>query len=218
MNALHELLLVGAADPDDAATLAVAGVISLSDQRLSGYQAPIVGLAGPEFRRLLEWFFPALDCQQAAHQLPLAAYPAYTPGLGDEFPDLLELLLEHCTHPGEPARWLAYSVATGCMGHNHLWQDLGLPNRAMLSELLRAHFHNLFARNVGDMKWKKFFYKQLCDKAEINLCRAPSCGVCTDYAICFGQERGAPLVATSGKRWLMRQAGEGDGDSLNERA
>ena len=28
--------------------------------------------------------------------------------------------------------------------------------------VLDRHFHALAARNTGDMKWKKFFYKQLC--------------------------------------------------------
>jgi NifQ len=27
-----------------------------------------------------------------------------------------------------------------------------------------------------------------CDKAELSICRAPSCSVCSDYAVCFGPE------------------------------
>ncbi|MFO1433535.1 MAG: nitrogen fixation protein NifQ [Candidatus Competibacteraceae bacterium] len=210
MNALHKLLLGGAAAPDEPAILAIAGVISLRELRLPAYRAPIIGLSEQEFRRLLRRFFPALDLAQAAAWLPLEPYPLYTPGVGDEFPDLLNLLLEHVSFSGEEARWLAHTVATGCMGRNHLWQDLGLLDRGMLSALLSVHFATLFRRNVGDMKWKKFFYKQLCDKAAINLCRAPSCGVCTDYQRCFGQEPGRPLLAAANQFWQEREAEAGE--------
>jgi nitrogen fixation protein NifQ len=65
---------------------------------------------------------------------------------------------------------------------------MGLPSRDVLSQLLRRYFTTLHDKNTGNMKWKKFFYKQLCDQAEVNLCRAPSCQVCSDYAACFGPE------------------------------
>ncbi|MCK7499364.1 MAG: nitrogen fixation protein NifQ [Comamonadaceae bacterium] len=31
------------------------------------------------------------------------------------------------------------------------------------------------------MKWKKFLYKQLCEREEILVCKAPSCAVCCDH-------------------------------------
>jgi nitrogen fixation protein NifQ len=42
------------------------------------------------------------------------------------------------------------------------------------------------------MRWKKFFYLKLCERAEIRACRAPSCGVCKMQVECFGSEE-APL-------------------------
>ena len=42
--------------------------------------------------------------------------------------------------------------------------------------------------NTGDMKWKKFLYRQFCSREGIYVCPAPSCGVCKDYAKCFGPE------------------------------
>jgi nitrogen fixation protein NifQ len=206
MNPVHELLLAGALTPDEPVTLALTGVIALREQRLLAYQAPIVGLTEATFRRLLQRFFPNLDLVRAAAWLPLDVYPVYTPGVGDEFPDLLALLLEHRSVPGEKSHWLAQAVATACMGRNHLWQDLGLLHRGMLSVLMREQFTTLFLRNVGDMKWKKFFYKQLCEQAEMNLCRAPSCGVCNDYQHCFGYEPGQSLLAVpdKDKLWVLR--------------
>lgn len=106
----------------------------------------------------------------------------------DEYEDLLALLREYARDASDESAWLAGAMAAACMGGNHLWQDLGLANRQELSELMQAHFPRLYAKNTGNMKWKKFFYKQLCERAEVQACRAPSCAVCADYAGCFGTE------------------------------
>ncbi|WP_235839875.1 nitrogen fixation protein NifQ [Derxia lacustris] len=107
------------------------------------------------------------------------------PDRHEEYADLLELLLDAVVLPGEGgaalARWLAYS----CMGEGHLWEDLGLPERPELTRLMADCFPRLRAANSQDMRWKKFFYKQLCDRAEVSVCRAPSCSVCSEYSVCF---------------------------------
>ena len=91
-------------------------------------------------------------------------------------------------------------LATACLGDNHLWQDMGLSHRDALSDLLRRHFTALYDKNTGNMKWKKFFYKHLCERAEVNLCRAPSCQVCIDYAKCFGSEDGVGDIISTTSR------------------
>ncbi len=101
---------------------------------------------------------------------------------------LLELLLANCSLCSPDSHWLAQIVAEGCLGEDHLWQDLGLWSREDLSALLLHGFAPLARRNVREMKWKKFFYKQLCAAADISLCRAPSCAACQDYEHCFGPE------------------------------
>jgi nitrogen fixation protein NifQ len=65
---------------------------------------------------------------------------------------------------------------------------MGLPSRDVLSQLMRAYFPVLYYKNSTNMKWKKFFYKQLCDRRDVPMCKAPSCGQCCDYALCFGAE------------------------------
>lgn len=110
----------------------------------------------------------------------------------DEVEDLQSLLLAHAAGPGREL--LAGAVARGCLGENHLWQDLGLPQRQSLSRLLEEHFPRLWEKNSGNMRWKKFFYLQLCEQAEIRACRAPSCGVCAHMQECFGSEEGSPLA------------------------
>jgi nitrogen fixation protein NifQ len=83
---------------------------------------------------------------------------------------------------------MAEVVTNACMANDHLWQDLGLWSREYLSQLMRQNFPSLAAKNVHDMKWKKFLYKQLCDKEGISVCRSPSCEYCVDYLNCFGPE------------------------------
>ena len=106
----------------------------------------------------------------------------------EEFDDIVQLLLDHACDGSDATREMALCIANACMGDKHLWQDMGLPSRPALSELMRMRFPALAAKNSGDMKWKKFFYKQLCERAEIFICKAPTCGVCIDYDKCFGPE------------------------------
>ena len=106
----------------------------------------------------------------------------------DEWQDVRDLLLENRANISDQEVLLAEIVSAACMGGGHLWRDLGMPNRAGLSDLLNTYFGDLAARNFNDMKWKKFFYKQLCDKQGAYVCRAPTCGECAAYDDCFGPE------------------------------
>jgi nitrogen fixation protein NifQ len=106
----------------------------------------------------------------------------------DEYEDLLALLLEYRATADAASEQLCIFVARSAMGENHLWQDMGLPNRQALSDLMRENFPTLFALNSGNMKWKKFFYRQLCERAGVPICKSPHCADCDDYAVCFGPE------------------------------
>lgn len=102
--------------------------------------------------------------------------------------DVLGLLFEHRAHRNMSEQWMAEIVTAACMASDHLWQDLGLWSREYLSRLMQQNFPTLAAKNVHDMKWKKFIYKQLCEQEGINACRSPSCEYCADYLNCFGPE------------------------------
>jgi len=122
---------------------------------------------------------------------PLAAIAARRATRDDEVDDVRSLLLDHAdpaAGPPDEARQVCEAIAVACLGDNHLWQDLQLPSRAELSALMAHWFPVLKARNSGDMKWKKFLYKQLCEREEVFVCKAPSCAVCTDLPLCFGPE------------------------------
>ena len=110
---------------------------------------------------------------------------------GDEVQDLRQLLLDHAAphHQGSAVlRETVETLALASLGDNHLWQDLQLPSRAELSALMRHFFPALVARNHADMKWKKFLYKQLCEREALFICKAPSCAQCDDRPVCFGPE------------------------------
>ncbi|MCB1889604.1 MAG: nitrogen fixation protein NifQ [Rhodocyclaceae bacterium] len=106
-----------------------------------------------------------------------------------EMGDLIRLLQDHADLEVAGALDMALIVASGCLGSDHLWQDLGLASRGELGELMRRNFPTLAARNDRDMKWKKFLYRQLCELEGLVICRAPSCEACSEFDDCFGPEQ-----------------------------
>jgi nitrogen fixation protein NifQ len=185
----YDPLMGYARDPQDPVTQAFVSAIEMarSSSRLTGRAG--FGLDADEFEALLNRYFPgaASVYLTPALRASLATGAARRVGT-DEFDDLVVLLLEHRSDDSRESRWLAYAIAACCMGDDHLWQDMGLPNRQALSDLLARHFSALFARNTGGMRWKKFFYKQLCERDGAFVCRSPSCAECVEYSNCFGPE------------------------------
>lgn len=169
--------------PGSLVSQALAGVIGQSWRQRGLQYLPLHGVDAPTTRRLLARHFPGAEWLPA---LKLETPEAF--GEAIEMDDVVALLVDHRTQADEDNTWLAHAVATGCLGADHLWQDMDLPARSVLSDLMRVHFTTLAARNAQDMKWKKFLYLQLCEREQIRVCKAPSCGVCTDYAVCFGPE------------------------------
>ena len=170
--------LAHARRPGDPATLAFAGVIAES---LRSRRLPLIrGLSESCFQQMLQEFFSDLAFSNGDSATPCTEF--------DEFDEIVELLLEHRATFTEQESWLAYAIASAAMGQNHLWQDLGLPSRSVLSSLMQTHFPTLAEKNVGDMKWKKFFYRQLCERAGVPICKSPHCADCCDYRICFAPE------------------------------
>ncbi|QWA13538.1 nitrogen fixation protein NifQ [Sodalis ligni] len=99
---------------------------------------------------------------------------------------LAEWLQQYMVPRGAPLNQL---IARGSLGFSHLWQDLGLSSREELRELMTDCFPELVRMNHRNMRWKKFFYRQLClaDSGEIN-CRSPSCEQCIEQESCFAPE------------------------------
>ncbi|TAJ81268.1 MAG: nitrogen fixation protein NifQ [Gallionellaceae bacterium] len=147
----------------------------------AGALPPGLGLEEKDFAALLARHFPGVGL------VVRNAGKADDPRV-PERDDVLALLLEHRAYLNMSEQWMAEIVTAACMANDHLWQDLGLWSREPLSKLMMQNFPALAAKNEYDMKWKKFLYKQLCEKEGINACRAPSCEYCADYLKCFGSE------------------------------
>jgi len=172
--------------PGDIRIVAFAGTIAQALSR-PGRGPLIRGLSEDRFARLMCTCFPGITLVNGG--------PSGNEGSNDEFDDLLNLLLDYRANACEISDWLSCCIASAAMQENHLWQDMGLPNRAVLSSLLTENFPKLALANAGDMKWKKFFYRQLCQRAGIALCKSPNCADCTDFSVCFGPETARPLEA-----------------------
>jgi nitrogen fixation protein NifQ len=142
-----------------------------------------LGLEPAQFNALTEHFFPGCNL---AGQSPSGNTLDFSRML--ERDDLVNLL-KNASKPGIiEIDWIIGVIVAGCLGSDHLWQDLGLWSRSQLSAMLQYNFPALAAKNDQDMKWKKFLYKQLCEAEGLYLCRAPSCNVCIDYPKCYGSE------------------------------
>ncbi|MCB1909237.1 MAG: nitrogen fixation protein NifQ [Rhodocyclaceae bacterium] len=143
------------------------------------------GLGRDDFQGLIGTHFPGL-VWRLPDDFAAAASPMRERAL--ELDDLVALLQRHAADgiPGAPA--IATVVAHGCLGSDHLWQDLGLAARGELSDLMQRNFPGLAARNDRDMKWKKFLYRQLCQEEGLFICRSPSCEQCSEFGDCFGPE------------------------------
>jgi nitrogen fixation protein NifQ len=140
-----------------------------------------LGLEPDEFRALIDTNF-------RPPTRPLTA-PRRTPADFSGMPekdDLESFLLTHAA-PGDRREraWMARILVAGCLGRDHLWQDLGLGSRGDLTALINHNFPAIQRMNQHNMRWKKFLYKQLCEAEGIHVCRSPSCGECVDYADCF---------------------------------
>lgn len=145
-----------------------------------------LGLDGTQLESLLGRYFPT-----ALWVIGSQLHDAGEMAIEEE--DLRDLLLRHRSVGRDEETWLAAIVARRSLESNHLWQDLGLHSRTDLSGLLTRNFDDLARKNTGDMKWKKFFYRALCEDEGLRLCKSPNCEICDDHPVCFGPETAASL-------------------------
>lgn len=179
-QSLYEDLLAHA---DDSVNSSWLGQIIVSWQLGEGVLPDALGIGEPQFQNLLAYRFPGYRLNSAA---PSGKTLDFSRML--EKQDLEQLLRRFAAVQNKDSEWLIAIIVAACLGSDHLWQDLGLWSRTDLSALLSHNFPQLAERNSKDMKWKKFLYKQLCEAEGLYVCRAPSCEVCKDYALCFGAE------------------------------
>ena len=138
-----------------------------------------LGLSGADLAALAARHLPGLA-------LPDTALPA--PAKSPEQMSIETLILWRAGLAGPEARWLAAILARRAQERRHLWEDLGLPSRAALGQMIAHRLPGLKAANAQDMRWKKFFYRQICADAAFSLCLSPSCEDCDERAACFAPD------------------------------
>ncbi|MGY3238026.1 nitrogen fixation protein NifQ [Bradyrhizobium sp. USDA 4472] len=148
-----------------------------------------VGLSGVELAALLEKYFPSTTINAAQQASPSEGADH------EEIAMLRDLLLKERSTQGDIGRWLAAMIARRAMESDHLWEALGLRNRGELVLVLSRHFGPLAARNVNNMRWKRFFYRMLCENDGVVMCTTPVCDQCNEFNVCFGEESGESRMA-----------------------
>ncbi|MBB93972.1 MAG: nitrogen fixation protein NifQ [Rhodobacteraceae bacterium] len=138
-----------------------------------------LGLSGADIAGLRDRWVPGAT-------LPDLDLPA--PPVPDDQRAIFTLVLWKGGAATDEARWLAAILARRSMEPHHLWQDMGLPDRSALSGLIRRHLPGLAAANVQNMRWKKFFYRQICSDAAFSLCLSPTCDACDERDDCFAPD------------------------------
>lgn len=193
-------------DAFDAHVLASIFTAAAMEIDPGGSLAEELGISGNELRRVIATYFP--DAATLLEDFGLDNEAT----VGDEEQSLRRLLLRSRSTPAPLSSVFSIIIARRATRPNHLWQDLGLANRSELSRLMQRHFAPLALRNRQDMKWKKFFYRLICQDENSRMCLAPSCSECCDFEGCFGDESGESILARN--RLVQERPGSIAGVSL----
>jgi nitrogen fixation protein NifQ len=168
-----------------AAILAVAAMEG-------GAVAERAGLDNNDLVKLIEQQFPRASDVAASW-----CAPAEKPDdeAAEEAAMVRDLLLANRSSEDEISRWLSAMVARRAIEPNHLWEDLGLRDRDELTRLLERHFAPIARKNLKNMKWKRFFYRSMCEDDGFVMCSTPVCTQCADFHRCYGDESGESRLA-----------------------
>ena len=165
------------------------------------------GLNSQDLSALVAEYFPAA-------LIHLSSWCSGTDSAEDEEVAMVRnLLLGQRSTAGNVGRWLAAMVARRAVEPNHLWEDLGLRDRSELSRLLMRHFAPLASRNTRNMRWKRFFYRMLCEDDGFVMSTTPVCTQCNDFELCFGEESGESRMAERRRDFLIQTATSGASSS-----
>lgn len=135
-----------------------------------------LGLSGAELAALRDRWAPQMDLPDLDQPLPERTEDQHA---------IFTLILWRGNASTAEARWLAAILARRSMESRHLWEDLGLPSRPDLSAMIARQLPRLAEANNQNMRWKKFFYRQICADSAFSLCLTPSCEDCDERASCF---------------------------------
>ncbi|QDQ80474.1 nitrogen fixation protein NifQ [Paraburkholderia megapolitana] len=150
-------------------------------------ESMLLGLTPADMHALFQRHFP-----HAAPLVPpacraLASNPAHATFVDS----LTHLLLTHVppSIDTNDAQCIAAIVAHACLRPDHLWRDLGLSGRDDVTAMLTRYFPALVARNVENLRWKKFLARELALSTGAVPGPAPGCPGCEDFRHCFPDGR-----------------------------
>lgn len=150
--------------------------------------ASALGLAETDLVTLLKEFYPGISLAE------LKPYGNHCDtSVAEVHEDILNLLREHlptahAQHNLRTSVWLCYILAARVSRPGHLWVAMGLFERPQLTASIKRHLPSLAEANNQNMRWKRYLYKQICDRNGGTMCKAPNCGVCSDYSLCFASD------------------------------
>jgi nitrogen fixation protein NifQ len=150
--------------------------------------AAVLGLEDCALDSLMSLFFPGLRKDVLLqHSRSSERNPSEC---NDE---VLSILLSHVPEDNGSGQYfislcLAKVIAARTALPGHLWVAMGLTERPQLTAAIRRHLPSLARANHMNMRWKRYLYKQVCVLNGGVMCKAPNCGVCSDYNLCFAEE------------------------------
>ncbi|KAB0646985.1 nitrogen fixation protein NifQ, partial [Burkholderia territorii] len=121
-----------------------------------------------------------------------AAAVAPPPAAHAQFVATLHALLMRNAHPAvspDDADCVATIISHACLRPDHLWRDLGLDGRDAVSAMLERYFPALAARNVAQLRWKKFLAQQVAASLGLPAGPSPGCPGCEDFGFCFPRQQ-----------------------------
>jgi nitrogen fixation protein NifQ len=150
---------------------------------------PLLGLDHAQYQQLtqilIEWDVDDLLIHIEHHSPAMILRQELLAFRQHEYQELLDVLNNSLNPDSDLSLYMATIIACACLGGQHLWRDIGMPERARLSELFAHYFPSLYTANSQNMRWKRFLYKQLCESGGDYVCRAPSCDQCSSFDDCF---------------------------------
>ncbi|MGF6770758.1 nitrogen fixation protein NifQ [Paraburkholderia sp. GAS199] len=169
--------LAAARDPASPDTRLFAKLIAARDVR---DELALLGLSATDWRALMARHFGTAVTASPPPTLLEGEHAAFV----DSLHTLLMTEAARAVDPDD-ARCLAAIIAHACLRPDHLWRDLGLAGRDEVTWMLTRYFPALVARNVDNLRWKKFLAQQRALSLGLEPGPAPGCPGCEDYGHCF---------------------------------
>ncbi|PRF28953.1 hydrogenase [Burkholderia multivorans] len=181
-------LLSGAVDPGSPDARLFAALVAA---RASRNEPALLGLSHAQLTRLLARHFPALSGDVAAALAAPFVVRSLPPAHATFVATLHALLMRDAgtAVAVDDADCVASIVAHACLRGDHLWRDLGLDGRDAVAAMLDRYFPAVAARNVGQLRWKKFLAQEAAASLGLPPGPAPGCPGCEDFPVCFPPQR-----------------------------